>query len=97
MRGTCTTWKDFVEATPEWGALMVAREEFRELLQLVWIEEDEFILFRFNKHCSLFEKNWDLQHSLPNDTWKTTPFCELSVEDLRGLSVALEKFGQECL
>ena len=76
---------------------MVAREEFQELSQPVWTEEDEIILFRFNKHYSLFEKNWDLQHPLPNDTWRTTPFGELSTEDLWGLSATLEEFGQECL
>lgn len=97
LRGTSSSWKSAVEGTAEWGALALARFEFQALVPPLWTDEEEYVLFRFEKHRGLFGRSWWLQHPLSNDHWRTAPFGALTVVDLAGLSSALEEGSEECV
>lgn len=96
VRGTCSSWKDFIDGTAEWGALTVAQEEFCLLVPPIWTNKEEYVLLQFQKHPSLFSKIWWLQHPHFDDRWRTAPFGDLSAAKLQGLSLALEEDGHPC-
>lgn len=96
LRGTCSSWKEFVEGTVEWGALILARAEFQALATPRWVDEEEYVHSRFRKHRSLFSASWRLQQPLADDRWRTAAFSTLTGADLAGLSVALEEDGESC-
>lgn len=96
LRGTCRSWAEFVEGTAEWGALTLARDDFQSLQHPRWMDEEEYVHFRFQHHRSLFSTSWRLKRPLVDDRWRTAPFATLTAVDLRGLSSALQEDGDYC-
>ena len=94
IRGTTSSWKDFIEGTAEWGAITLACQDYDMLVPPVWVPEEEFVLFKFEEYRSLFTRNWILPCPLPDDRWRTAGFGDLTVADLIGLCAALQEASE---
>ena len=85
-----------MEGMAEWGALILAKDKFQALAPPRWVEEEEYVYSRFQKHCSIFSASWRLQQPLADNRWRTRVFFTLTIADLSGLSVALQEDGEAC-
>lgn len=88
LRGTCSSWREYVEGTAEWAALILARYEFSCLVPPLWNTESDFLECRFQLHRDLFSCTTWLPRPLDNNL-RTLPLEHLHATDLEVLSAAL--------